>query len=263
MVGSTPDRYLPGAAGPHGSPRFVGRRIVAMLAISIGPLWWCLSLASARGESGQMRVGAGGRGESSTADLLVDYFRKAIEDRDLESFRDRVAARYSEEALCGILSDSPTVVARRAAVIALGQLGGFDRSNATLGRALRDRDPVVRELAEEALWSIWFRADTPENNQILQEVTRLTGREQLNRAEALATHLIGIAPQFAEAYNQRAIIYFHQGRLAESIQDCRRVLNLNPYHFGAIFGMARCQLEIAPPCRCPQEPPTRPEDPTV
>ena len=158
-----------------------------------------------------------------------------------------MAARYSEEALCGILSDSPTVVARRAAVIALGLLGGFERSNPTLGRALRDRDPVVRELAEDALWSVWFRADTPENNQILQEVTQLIGREQLNRAEALATRLIGVAPRFAEAYNQRAIIYFHQGRLAESIQDCQRVLNLNPYHFGAISGMAQCQLQIHRP----------------
>ena len=222
MVGSPPLRYLPGAAARPGSPRFVGRRIVAMLAISIGPLWWSLSLASARGEAGQTRIGVGGRGETNTANLLVDYFRTSIEDRDIDSFRDRVAAHYTEEMLCGILSDSPSVVSRRAAVIALGQLGGFERSNATLGRALRDRDPVVRDLAEEALWSIWFRADTPENNQILQEVTRLTGREQLNRAEALATHLIGIAPRFAEAYNQRAIIYFHQGRLAESIQDCRR-----------------------------------------
>ena len=67
------------------------------------------------------------------------------------------------------------------------------------------------------------------------------------KAEVLVTRLIAAAPNFAEAYNQRAIIYFHQGRFAESVQDCQRVLSRNPYHFGAISGMAQCQLELKRP----------------
>ena len=72
-------------------------------------------------------------------------------------------------------------------------------------------------------------------------------REQLEQAETLVTRLIADAPDFAEAYNQRAIIYFHQGRFAESVQDCQRVLARNPYHFGAISGMAKCQLRLNRP----------------
>jgi tetratricopeptide (TPR) repeat protein len=82
---------------------------------------------------------------------------------------------------------------------------------------------------------------------VLQQVTLLIGRGQLDRAEALATRLIGLAPSFAEAYNQRAIIYFQQGRYAESILDCQRVLALNPYHFGAISGLAQCQFQLKRP----------------
>ena len=118
-----------------------------------------------------------------------------------------------------------------------------------LGRALRDPDPVVRGLAEDALWSLWFRADTPENNGALLEVIASVRGGDLDRAEAMATRLIDVAPRFAEAYNQRAIIAFEQGRLEDSVRDCRRVLELNPYHFGALGGLAQCQLRLEQPAQ--------------
>ncbi len=76
---------------------------------------------------------------------------------------------------------------------------------------------------------------------------QLAAQGEMNRAEALATQLIVAAPGFAEAYNQRAIIYFEQGRLAESARDCQRVLSMNPYHFGAMGGLAQCQRGLNQP----------------
>jgi tetratricopeptide (TPR) repeat protein len=217
---------------------------------------WVLAVCLGPGEgtnagvadaANRLGIGASGRWEVNTGSLLVDYFQRFVDDHDFEAFRDRVAARYTEETLCRILSDSPVATARRAAVVSLGLLGSFRQSNGVLGRALRDRDGAVRKLAEDALWSIWFRADVPENNRALQEVLHLLGSGQLDRAEALATRLIRVAPNFAEAYNQRAIIYYHQGRFAESALDCQRVLIRNPYHFGAISGLAQCELQLNRP----------------
>jgi tetratricopeptide (TPR) repeat protein len=185
--------------------------------------------------------------EERTGSLLVDYFKTFLEDQDMEAFRDRVAARYNEGTLGRILAGSPAVAARRAAVVSLGLLGSFEQSNAALGRSLKDSDPAVRGMAEQALWTVWSRADTPENNQLLEQVHNSIRNEQLNQAEAFANRLIQLAPDFAEAYNQRAIIYFHQGRFAESVQDCKQVLRRNPYHFGAISGMAQCQLKLNRP----------------
>jgi tetratricopeptide (TPR) repeat protein len=187
------------------------------------------------------------RGHDEAGSLLAEYFRQFLADQDFDAFHDRVEARYSEGVLCRLLADSPTVTARQAAVVALGTLGTFPRSNPSLGRALRDSDPGVRRLAEDALWSLWFRADTPENNLMLKRVTELVARSELNQAEALVTHLISVAPRFAEAYNRRAIIAFEQGRFADSVRDCRHVLELNPYHFGALSGMAQCQLGLNRP----------------
>jgi Flp pilus assembly protein TadD len=179
--------------------------------------------------------------------LLVDYFKAFLQDHDLETFRSRVAARYNEGTLGRILSSSQVVMARRAAVLALALVGTFEGSNPIVGRALADSDPIVRAMAEDALWAVWFRADTPENNQLLDRIRALIGRQQLTEAEALATRLITIAPNFAEAYNQRAFAYFLEGRLAESAADCQQVILRNPFHIGAIEGLAKCQLGLDRP----------------
>jgi len=195
------------------------------------------------------RLGMGGSSmwEPQTGSLLVDYYEEFLRDRDLDQFRDRVRARYTEGTLARVLISSFSVPARRAAVLALGVFGSFEQCNSALGRALRDSDPVVRTMAESALWAIWFRADSPENNQTLDEVRLLIGHEKFDAAVALATKLIARAPRFAEAYNQRAIALFCQGRFSESAEDCKSVLQLNPYHTGAVSGLAKCQLELNQP----------------
>jgi len=191
-----------------------------------------------------LATGVSGMSDECGGSLLVDYFRAFLKDQDVETFKSRVAARYTEGTLGRVLAGSGTVTARRAAVFSLGLLGSFEGSNPALGRALADSDPVARAMAEDALWAIWFRADSPENNEILDRVRVLIGREQFKEAEALATRLIANAPNFAEAYNQRAFAYFLEGRLPESAADCQRVLTRNPFHIGAIEGLAKCELGL-------------------
>ena len=108
----------------------------------------------------------------------------------------------------------PERPARRAAVFALGLFGSFE-VNAAVARGLKDDDPTVRGLAENALWAIWFRADSPENNATLEKVGRLIRQQRFEDAADLATGLIARAPRFAEAYNQRAIAEFFLGRFRE------------------------------------------------
>lgn len=198
-------------------------------------------------DSLRQSVGAAGMLEPHTSSLLIDYYETFLRDRDLGEFRERVLARYTEETLCRVLASSPHANARRGAVLALGVMGTFDGCNATLGRAMRDDDGVVRTMAERALWVVWFRADTPENNQTLEDVRLLAATGRADEAVELATRLIARAPRFAEAYNQRAIAYFKLGRFAESAEDCQRVLAFNPYHIGALGGLAQCQMQLDQP----------------
>jgi tetratricopeptide (TPR) repeat protein len=198
-------------------------------------------------ETRRAGMGVSSMSEAHTGSLLVEYFKDFLHKRDLDEFRNRVTTRYNEGTLGRILAGSPDVAARRAAVLSLGILGSFEQSNTVLGKALRDDDLAVRSMAEDALWAVWFRADTPQHNQMLEQVRLSIKREQLEQAETLLTRLIADAPNFAEAYNQRAFVYFLQGRFAESADECQRVLTRNPYHIGAIEGLAKCQLGLNRP----------------
>lgn len=184
--------------------------------------------------------------------LLVEFFnqlpdRRASEGAEggkalqkaLSAFKKRVAERYNEGTLLRVL-DSTDPRTRRAALLALGLLGSME-INAALAARLHDDDPDVCRAAADALWSLWFRADTPAHNDELQRLSRLRDRE---KALAGLDALVQKAPNFAEAYNQRAIVAFRLKQFERSIADCEKVMQLNPYHFGAQAGLAQGLLQL-------------------
>jgi tetratricopeptide (TPR) repeat protein len=166
----------------------------------------------------------------------------------LEEFRKKVAERYTEGTLQRLL-ECPEVPIRRAAVIALG-LTGTIASNPAVAAMLHDEDTRVRRYAADALWQLWFRGDKPANNRELRRLMEMaTEGDEKPGAQMVAglSALIKKAPNFAEAYNQRAILYFGAGQYERAIADCEAVLRLNPYHFGAAGGMAQAYMKLKKP----------------
>lgn len=196
------------------------------------------------------------RGPFVAAPLLVEYYREVPEPEEGDDprafaarrakavavFQRKVAARYAEGTLQRLLG-CPDETVRRAAVLALGRLGTL-KSNAGLAGRLHDGDPAVWRLATEALWQVWFRGDTEAN---CQELQRLMGLRDGAKVLAGLDALILKAPQFAEAYNQRAILHFGLGDYRKAVSDCEKVVQLNPYHFGARSGMAQAYLRLRQP----------------
>ena len=188
--------------------------------------------------------------------LLVEYYRdlpqlQPPDDPDLWAakmhdclriFGRLIETRYTEGTLQRLLSNG-NVEARRAAVLALS-ITGTMTSNPNIANALRDQDPSVARLANDAIWQIWFRGGSPSQNQTLVRVIALP-----DFLEVLAglDDLLREAPEFAEAYNQRAILFFRRAEYTRSIADCEKTLQLNPYHFGAQSGMGQCYLKLRKP----------------
>ncbi|GAC1464354.1 MAG: hypothetical protein NVSMB9_02930 [Isosphaeraceae bacterium] len=228
---------------------FTGPRVLLPGSPILASLLFVLTLELARpllavsadiSKDSPRRNGAPDMLEPHTGSLLVDYYESFLRDHDIDRYREHVASRYMEGTLARLI-DSPDPQTRRASVLALGLYGTF-QVNAAVARALRDNDPTVRSLADNALWAIWFRADTPENNETLEKVGTLISQQRFEDAIELSTRLVERAPRFAEAYNQRAIAEYHLGRFKESRDDCQLVLERNPFHFGALAGLAKCQL---------------------
>jgi len=109
---------------------------------------------------------------------------------------------------------------------------------------LKNPDENVRDRATDELWRIWFYQkgrygiELIERSQMMYEVGEIT------QAEALLTELIKDQPDFAEAWNRRAVLYYLLGQYNKSRNDCEQVIKLNPVHFGALHGLGLCHAAL-------------------
>ena len=176
---------------------------------------------------------------------LLTLYQDYLDRPDCSAFSSRVGERYTAGTLQRMASH-PRREVRRAAVLALGCLGDYE-SNPTLGGALLDDDRTVRILAENSIRQVWTRAAEDKDRIQLDAIIRLNAARQFDKVVRMASDLIGRAPAFAEAWNQRAYAYHALGHYDDSVRDCHEALEINPYHFIAAVGMGRAYLELGNP----------------
>jgi len=109
---------------------------------------------------------------------------------------------------------------------------------------LRGDDPVRAARAASALWEIWHRSGDPQLDSLLRQGIEAMERQEIDKAEALFTRLIRVAPGFAEGWNKRATARFLAKDFTGAIADCRETLARNPNHFGALSGQGLCHLAL-------------------
>jgi tetratricopeptide (TPR) repeat protein len=113
-----------------------------------------------------------------------------------------------------------------------------------LSQQLKDPDPMTNQMAEHALWSIWFRCGAACANKHLCRGSKAVERRDFDAAVQHFTQAIEADPSFAEPYNQRAIVKYLTERYQESIDDCRQAVERMPCHFGAWAGMGHCHAHL-------------------
>jgi tetratricopeptide (TPR) repeat protein len=89
---------------------------------------------------------------------------------------------------------------------------------------------------EASIWELWSQSDSPTADLLLGQSGRALSDEEPIIAEAFLNALIEKQPDYAEAYNKRATLYFRMRRYHDSLRDIDKVLDLEPRHFGALAG---------------------------
>jgi len=92
------------------------------------------------------------------------------------------------------------------------------------------------------IWDIWYIAKDDETQMIFNKGNQFMDNGDLDAAIKLFSETIELSPDFAEAWNKRATVYFLQGELEKSIADIDKTLELEPQHFGALDGLAEIYL---------------------
>lgn len=112
-------------------------------------------------------------------------------------------------------------------------------------KAAREETEAVSTANE--IWKLWFRYRDPAIEKLLQSAVTAKESGDMDRALELVNQVVRQAPDFAEAWNQRAIIYYNVGYFDASLRDVEETLKLEPRHFGALSGRGMCFLGLRSP----------------
>ncbi len=138
-------------------------------------------------------------------------------------------------ALAGETRESATIAVEPAPKKSSAEMRSerLDQLFARLHRATSDDD---MKAAEQDIWSLWMAADSPTAEVLLQQATKAMNEGAPEQSLDILNRLIGAYPDYTEAWNKRATLYFLMGNYQASLADIDKVLDLEPRHFGALSG---------------------------
>ena len=110
---------------------------------------------------------------------------------------------------------------------------------------LKNSQESIRARATHQLWQIWFHQKGEYGLEFLQRSQMLLEFGKIEEAEAILTEVIEDQPDFAEAWNRRAVLYYSVGKYQKAIENCEMVVKLNPVHFGALHGLGLSYAAVA------------------
>ncbi len=97
----------------------------------------------------------------------------------------------------------------------------------------------------ERIWECWVHHDDPDIRALMDQGLRDIERRRYDQALKAFDEILERDPDFAEAWNKRATARYLAGHYAGSVRDIKRVLALEPRHFGALSGLGTIYLIIA------------------
>jgi len=97
---------------------------------------------------------------------------------------------------------------------------------------------------ESRIWAVWMISGSDTCNLLMARSKAAIDGKDYNLAIKLLTAVIEIKPDYVEAWNQRATIYYMKDDYAHAIADLGEVLAREPRHFGALSGLGLMLQEI-------------------
>lgn len=89
---------------------------------------------------------------------------------------------------------------------------------------------------EKSIWANWSGNDSPTAEMLLHQAGVAMNDNELPVAEEILNTVIATYPDYTEALNRRATLYFQMKRYDDSLKDIDKVLEAEPRHFGALSG---------------------------
>jgi len=97
---------------------------------------------------------------------------------------------------------------------------------------------------EQRIWALWIVSGSDTCNLLMGRVKAAIEQKDFEVAIKLLDAVIELKPNYTEAWNRRATVYYLQKDYGHALSDIREVLAREPRHFGALSGLGLILQEI-------------------
>jgi tetratricopeptide (TPR) repeat protein len=105
-------------------------------------------------------------------------------------------------------------------------------------------DDESAKYVENRIWALWIATDSDTTTLLMSRVKSAVDAKDLDLGIKLLTAIINIKPDYIEAWNRRATLYYQKKDFDDSLVDIHEVLKREPRHFGALSGLGMIMQEI-------------------
>jgi len=105
-------------------------------------------------------------------------------------------------------------------------------------------DDETARAIEKRIWALWMVSRSDTANLLMTRVRKAVEDKDLDLAITLLDAIVKIRPDYVEAWNRRATIYYMKRDYGRALADLSQVLSREPRHFGALSGLGLILQDI-------------------
>ena len=98
-------------------------------------------------------------------------------------------------------------------------------------------DDASAKSIEERIWAVWLVSGSDTTDLLMSRVKQAIDKKEVDLAIRLLNTIIEIRPNYAEAWNRRATMFYLKKDYGNALADIQQVLAREPRHFGALAGL--------------------------
>ena len=105
-------------------------------------------------------------------------------------------------------------------------------------------DETSAKHVEARIWALWLQTPSDTAALLMMRAKAAMDAPQTDVALKLLDAVVKLRPDYIEAWNRRATLYYLKSDYAHSLQDIQQVLIREPRHFGALAGLGMIMQDI-------------------
>lgn len=105
-------------------------------------------------------------------------------------------------------------------------------------------DDASAKHVEARIWATWLQTPSDTAALLMSRAKAAIDAKQMDIALKLLDATIKLRPDYVEAWNRRATVYYLQNDYTRSLADIQQVLTREPRHFGALAGLGMIMQDL-------------------